>query len=312
MEALPDPHPLDFDWRYESSTVEYLSRQIPTGGPILAVGAPSLARYLDSVGRDVTLVDRQPFQGVKRHIVVDLNVSTLRPRGFLTAVVDPPWYKNDFLTWISWTANVVGEGGLILATVWPPNVRPSAADEFNDISQWMLTWATVAESRYWPQYVAPPFERAAIAASSSTELSSSPRVGRLLFIKVDTIPSITALSPRLERWSRFVFNEYQIAVRARSDGSSEGQLAPLHSALRWQWPFVSRRAPDRSKIDLWSSNNEAAIVSGTEGIERALRTLLKAENESAFRHSLSSVPALMEWRIPHPPYWRASEWSHQQ
>ena len=46
--ALPEPHILDYDWRYTAQTVLDLSALVRPSDTVLAVGTPSLARHLEA------------------------------------------------------------------------------------------------------------------------------------------------------------------------------------------------------------------------------------------------------------------------
>ena len=119
MGSLPEPHPLDFDWRFSSETVIEISKLVSKDESVLAIGSPSIARYFQQVGREVALVDRQPFQCAETQIVLDINTVPPPVLGFSTAIVDPPWYPEQFSTWVAWAANCVGAGGTVFALIWP-------------------------------------------------------------------------------------------------------------------------------------------------------------------------------------------------
>src|SRR5438034_886033 len=91
-QALPEPHILDYDWRYTRETVMSLSALVRPSDDVLTVGAPSLARHLECCGYDVLLVDRQPFHAVRNHKQIEpgLNKPDFEKRTI--AIVDPPWY----------------------------------------------------------------------------------------------------------------------------------------------------------------------------------------------------------------------------
>jgi hypothetical protein len=72
MLCPPFPHPLDFDWRYAQGTAMRLASLLENSEPVLCIGAPNVARLLEDRGVDVTLVDRQPFQNVRRHLALDV------------------------------------------------------------------------------------------------------------------------------------------------------------------------------------------------------------------------------------------------
>src|SRR5690349_21807962 len=138
------PHPLDFDWRFERSTIDYLCGVLRGSRRTLALGAPSIAVALEGLGSDVTLIDRQPAQSaVSNHIVADIDLLTEPMKGFEVAIVDPPWYSDHLLHWASYAASCVGIGGTVLTTAWPAWTRPTATEELDAIVALVSQWAEV-------------------------------------------------------------------------------------------------------------------------------------------------------------------------
>lgn len=307
----PEPHPLDFDWRYTPDTIAALSKMLPVDGPVLAVGAPNLARHLSSAGRDVMLIDRQPMQRVSQHLAIDIDDNTPLLTGYRAAIVDPPWYVPHVRCWIAWTANCLGLDGKILATIWPSGTRPDGEPEHQFVMEWLRQWATVQQSPFSPNYETPIFEQYAEIAATGAELSRSPRQGRLLSIRVNRLPKIPSLEEQPRQWLRFILNDYQLALRLNPDDADPLEILPHPHAIGWTWPFVSKRAPGRGEIDLWSSRNEVALVKNPAALAGLLRRLAESDNSSSFDAELSQLPQLTNWAIPKPPYWRFLEWSHR-
>lgn len=312
MTVLPDPHPLDFDWRYTEHTVAALYTLLPSEGSILAVGAPSIARSLEAARRTVTLIDRQPFQGVANHLVSQPGHELPDLQKFEGAIVDPPWYFFDLGLWTAWTANIIGLHRQIIVSFWPSDVRPDELEETQDLLNWLSSWAEVEILPVIPEYETPIFESVARAVSSNGNLSTSPKAGRLLHLRAKTLPPIPRLAPSLSRWVRFVINNYQLAVRIDQFENGKAKIQMHPAARNWTWPYVSRRAPGRENISVWSSQNEVAVATNSNALISALRAALSAQNAAQFDEELSLFPELATWAIPRPPYWRVFEWQHQQ
>ncbi|MDF1607976.1 hypothetical protein PZ897_07300 [Hoeflea sp. YIM 152468] len=312
MNSLPEPHPLDFDWRFTPHTIEKFVEMVDKEEGILAVGTPSVARRFHQLGRDVALVDRQPIHFVDNHSQIQIDSDAPRISGYKTAIVDPPWYPEHALTWMSWAANCVGLNGLIFASVWPPDTRPTGEREFANIFEWLESWSTVSIANFKPRYELPLFEAEAYNSSFEQGLSTSPRLGRLLKIRVRFLPEVPPLNGKKKKWLRFVFNDYQLALRVRPNDFSDPMIKPVSGIESWQWPYVSRRAPGRDSIDVWSSRNEVAVAGGTKSIAEALRQAALAKDHNTFEAALSAVPAIAEWKIPRPPFRRVFEWEHRQ
>lgn len=309
---IPEPHPLDYDWRYTSETVSSLYNLLPKQGRILAVGAPSIARTLEGSGRDVLLVDRQPLQGVVQHLVGEPGSLDCLAEGCVAAIVDPPWYVADWRRWTAWTACSVGVGGNILVSLWPTQTRPNAAQEMREIHKWASEWSEVSVLPLDVSYERPPFELAAVACSDAGDLATSPGFGQLLNLRVQQLPRIEQVHERRECWVRFVVNDYQLAVRVEGDATARQKLAKHPAAKDWYWPYVSKRASGREKIGIWSSQNEVGVVENGKVLANALRAAFNAPGSERFELALAEYAGLLEWRVPRPPYWRIFEWQHLQ
>lgn len=309
MKLSPDPHPLDFDWRYDAGTRDLLTRLLTPYSPVLCMGTPSVARQLEAEDCDVTLLDRQPFQGVTKHVACDPR--DFRPdRTYRAAIADPPWYPSDVVAWIAVAARAVRPGAPVFLSLWPEETRPGAQMEATRIFQRIAKWGNVERRVATLHYEAPAFETSASRVGGGP-LSHSPLCGELVRIDVRATPSDVDIDTRKEQWLRFVFNDYQLALRM-STASGPALILPIDGAVEWRWPFVSARAPGRETIDLWSSEGEVASVYGSTEVAAILRELGAAPDDDAFDQIISQLPELRQWNIPRPPYRRFAEWQHQQ
>ncbi len=207
----PEPHPLDYDWRFTRQSVLSLCNMLPDAGAILAVGTPSVARHLQSMLRPVTLVDRQPYQGVEDHWRIEPGSTPTDRKHFLAGIIDPPWYPLEFCRWTAWTAQQIGIDGMIVASIWPEGTRPGDADEFQTVISWLASWSDARLLDLMVYYERPLFEKAASRVAGTEPLSASPGVGRLLSIRVRDIPLVPPTSGKRFEWKRFVLNDYQLA-----------------------------------------------------------------------------------------------------
>ena len=309
----PEPHPLDYDWRYTFETTTYIGNLLKMEPHVLAIGAPSVARVLQTLGTRVTLVDRQPLQGVFNHWTIDPSQGGINSRSFSAAVVDPPWYPADFEAWVTWAAQHVVFGGRIIVSIWPNRARPTAAQEAEKLFYWMNTWAKVLHLPITAHYEQPLFEQRAQDASRDKLLATSPRCGNLLELTVDECPKVAPYQfIKEDLWRRFVFNDYQLALHDDGREYVDCDIVPHPKANGWLWPYVSRRAPGRGRIGIWSSRNEVAMVKGPGHIAEALRRASRAPDKHKFEAEFVACPALLEWEIPRPPFWRFTEWNHRQ
>ncbi len=310
MTEPPSPHPLDFDWRYDQETADRLAEMVRGAGPIIALGVPSVARLLDREMFDVTLVDRQPLQGVRNHIVAPVeDFSSVAE--FRTAVVDPPWYPRQLRNWTRVAARAVGVGRTVFVSVWPDYTRPCGTHELASVLAGISRWADIKRNVATLSYAEPLFEAVARVHGSDTQLSRSPLVGELVRLDVRRLPEWDADEQRQEKWLRFTVDDYQLALRIDMATAKDG-FAVIDGADGWQWPYVSARAPCRSQIGLWSSDGEVAAIGDPIAVATTLRNALLNPDGTRFEATLSAVPQLLSWRIPRPPFRRSIEWQHRQ
>jgi hypothetical protein len=310
--ALPEPHPLDYDWRFTADTIKIVCALLPKQEHILAVGAPSIARRVEALGGLVTLVDRQPCQGVRDHRIVEVGVDQLAFEPCGAAIVDPPWYPFPVRTWTAWTAKLVGLGRPLFVSLWPDEVRPRGAQESDRLLKWMSEWATVELISSVLHYEKPKFERIAQRVSVNGYLASSPRQGRLFKLRIKSHPTLSNGPTPADRWFRFVLDNYQLALRlGEVEGISPG-IQRHSNALGWIWPYVSKRAPGREMINIWSSRNEVGVVGSPGKLLDALRRAVHAPTSRSFETELGNFAELSSWDIPRPPYRRLLEWQHRE
>lgn len=307
---LPLPHPLDFDWRYADATGQRLASMLKSSEPVLCIGAPKVARLLEERGIDVTLVDRQPFQNVRRHLASD--VCDFEPdRCYRAALVDPPWYRTCLQAWTETAGRAVGPGGTLLVSVWPETTRPGARAELDVVLTDIRGWGEVERHVVPVHYEVPLFEDVARGLSGLDDLSHSPGVGELIRISVRETPRHRASSTFRTQWLRFVFDDYQLALKLETSGGAN-VIGKVPGANGWLWPYVSARAPGRADIDLWSSHGEVARTGAPLQVAEVLRRVAIARDLTDFDRAFAAIPDIKNWRIPRPPYWRFAEWPHRQ
>lgn len=303
------PHPLDFDWRFDAPTIATLCALVGAR-KVLALGVPSIARRIEASGGRVLLVDRQPVQNVRNHLVADVPTLDVPEGGFDIAIADAPWYPCDFIDWVSAGARALRPGRHVLASIWPRETRPTAADDLSRVMAELREWADVTMLPMELTYEAPPFELVATSIAEDEPLAWSPRYGRLLRLEVRRQPKKRTCRVRTAIWHRFFLDGYQLAVRLGVRNTTRS-LVELHpNAKEWLWPFVSARAPGRDQIGIWSSAGEVAQVGDPDHLISVLREALARGDAPAFENSLVAVPELIKWKIPRPPYKRALEWQH--
>jgi hypothetical protein len=315
----PDPHPLDFDWRFDKATIGALAQRIPKGRSLL-MGCPSLAEALAEEGREVSLVDWQPLTGLSdriNHVQADLRFDSLGDKNaeFDTVVMDSPWYLDYLNPWITQARRHIRPGGLILFSLWPSDTRPLASLEADDVLHSLESFGSFRLDRGALGYVTPKFELETASAGGHS-LRGNWRRGDLVTVKVG-LPQSSAKCvehPIYARifWQRYVFDSLQIAVRlSNKSGSDEPALISITKGN--VLPDVSRRLEIRPAIDLWTSGNVAFSVRGSfhfvEALDRTVNRRLVGMSKMASRAHQLLLDANVLGR---GPYETQYSWMHRE
>jgi hypothetical protein len=311
----PNPHPLDFDWRFSARTRSLLERRFGAAERPLFLGAPSLFLPPSRLYMRGTLVDRQPVMAPlkSKFVGIDLRYVALRDavaiNGFDSAFLDAPWYPADLRVWLEQVLNVVIPGGKIEFTLWPDNTRPTARHERQEILSWLREFGEVSVIPELIEYDTPLFEKNASRARGEY-VAGKRRHGDLVELRLRerfARPEIK-LFPRGSRiWHRFILDATQFAICSGGvDDCGEISVTPVAST--WLFDSVSRRDRRRDEINLWTSDGVAAHVGGAskftgffKGIVQGTGGIRDAAVESALRH----IGIILMNR-----YGRRLEWSH--
>ena len=284
---LPVPHPLDFDWRFTSETINDLFRRVsevePTAGGVCFLGAPTLFRAAveRSMARPFYLVDAsvasaQALQVAPgRMFVSDLLTEALPDLRAGVVVSDPPWYEEFIRAFLWAAAQLVEVGGSVLLSFPPVGTRPYIEDEWKRAHKFAQQLGlTLRERSLSLKYVSPPFEQNALRAAHHQYVQPDWRPGVLvLFEKTgecrEPRPSSDVCHPK---WSEQSF----LGVRWRF--RQQPQAIVCRPLLVEAVPgdildSVSRRDPRRAKADVWTSGNRIFACPNTASLELIVRAL---------------------------------------
>lgn len=299
----PNPHPLDYDWRFSSTTADRLA-VLCTQGRTLALGVPTVAAKLSRMKEEVTLIDSHPIQEVANHLCLDINLSEPLKGSYDFIVMDPPWYLDVYYRWLSWAANSSNVGTKIFLSIWPDSTRPLAQIEKNELFEWISDWADLEYFENHLEYQTPQFEK----MSYITKSNNKKRLGDLVIITIKKTPTLKETKNTNDQWIRYLFNDYQLAIKLeKNDNNSDHvKLNKLENANEWIWPSVSKRTSGREKIQIWSSENE---VGGIDNPTTLIHILDRLNNPEDISYFLEHAKLLSEWKIPLPPYTRKLKWN---
>jgi hypothetical protein len=284
---LPVPHPLEFDWRFTSETINFLLRRIEETGHsadgLCFLGAPALFRAAleHRLSKPFYLVDAsvtctQAFAGEPNKVFVT-DLLKQRPPALRVGIVvtDPPWYEESIRAFLWAAAQLVPMGGTVLLSFPPIGTRPHIEDEWSRIKKFaeQLGLAPIGKSLSL-KYASPPFEQNALRAARHQYIHPDWRQGVLVqFEKTGkcreprpttdtTHDKWTEQSIRGVRW-KFRQQQQRTECRPLLIEAVPGDI--LDS--------VSRRDPRRATADVWTSGNRIFASLDTASLELIARAV---------------------------------------
>ena len=291
-DGLPEPHPLDFDWRFTAQTLSDLtnSLELSSSTRVAVLGAPTLYRHLTDIGTKSTLFDRnasllERLRNDGYASVRDCNFLEFPQleSGFDCALADPPWYTEHYEAFIEAARCLLVPSGRLFLSVLPRLTRPSAAEdriEILDVAQ-SLGFDLTAVAPRALRYVSPPFETEALKADGVIELGDW-RSGDLFSFVLGTRPP-KHIKPRepisKEVWQAYEVGKTTIKIKTEpAEVSQEFKFEAVSSGGEFRLRSVSRRSPARSKVNLWTSRNIALAVSKVVVLAEVLQRISGTES----------------------------------
>lgn len=291
--VLPEPHPADYDWRFTTDATELLVNDILSFGKstrIALFGAPTLFRELRLMGADATLFDRNPRTIERLHqrwptaalVQADLFSPVPCDVGVFDLVLaDPPWYVDFFQAFVLRAAQALRDGGTLILSMLPWLTRPEAVRDRAAVLAFAVDAGfDLRDCRSGAiGYESPRFEQQALATQGI--VCTQWRYGDLYWFRktADPLPTLTLHRSELDyEWDTFEVGAQQIKLK-HERGLERGKFTcrPVAKTGR-VFDSVSRRAPSRRRIDLWTSGNLAYAVTGAAVLPSVLLALQKGRN----------------------------------
>lgn len=283
FDFLKIPHPLDFEWRNSTSSLNHLinlySKLNNSTDKILLLGMPTLfatASLRDSAN-DITLVERNEpiIKGLKklkynkkRFKILNANIFKINPieiGKYNCVIMDPPWYSLYFVQFIWLASQCVKIGGTVIISLPPINTRPSIETERMEWFKFCQQQGLILENFHAQvfQYVMPFFEFNAFRAAGVEDILPNWRKGDLaIFRKVEDKKSKRpTLKENLPNWVEKEINSVRFRVKLNNSKKIIKELTIKHLISGDILPTVSSREPLRNIANVWTSGNRIYMVS---------------------------------------------------
>jgi hypothetical protein len=309
--AFPEPHPLDFDWRFDVRTLDFLTRRMEEIKPksMAILGAPTLFKYLSDRGKKVHLFDRntQVIEFLRQLGYESMTECDLfrykQEAEFECVVADPPWYLGHYGAFLAAARKLLVPEGKLLLSVLPRLTRPSAEVDRHEI-------AVVASQNGFDlvkaepgtlHYASPPFETEALK-EEGLDLPAWRIADLHTYVRTMREVPTTLDFPSDEDASWRTFPLGSMSVKVKWDGNLQtGRFGfkKVAGAASMRLRSVSRRSPVRFRINLWTSRNLALDITRPDVACHTLELLVEGHGSAAAATAVATAEKLSPAELEH-------------
>lgn len=304
-----DPHPADYDWRFNSATVAMLAQTLLStaqGGQLALLGTKTVFAPLADYGASVTLFNksRAILDDLRaagyQHGLVECDLSQPLLTGhscYQIVLADPPWYLDYYRAFLRRAAELVVIGGTVYVSVLPELTRPGATQDRVAIEKLAAAVGLHLVNQRTGQlvYQTPGFEQQALRARGL--YCRDWRRGDLWAFRKLATP--IAYLPEEPIQDDAIWVEYRLGMTR-----IKAKPAPAEKAAQFTYRAadpsgpvltqVSRRSPFRAAINVWTSANQAYVVTRMALLHAGLALLAAGQRGPAVLAALSSEYQLDE------------------
>lgn len=274
--GTPISHPLDYDWRFTSSTaaslVQAVTRALEARPRSLVAHLGSPSTFVHAVehshSHPHTLIERNPAMigalDASGHNIVQLDLLQQAPPylSAAAAILDPPWYPLDSLAFVH-AAALICEPGAVVYLCQPtlatrPGIEQERRQLLADLPVYGFDLQHVHENA--ARYVTPHFE--AMSLRSAVHRLQAPtdwRTGDIFELRRNRCsPPVFVPRSQNDADVEWIDAEFDIVrIKLRDAGGHDLESIVANDVL----DSVSRRDPIRKDIGFWTSGNRVFALS---------------------------------------------------
>lgn len=300
FDFLKTPHPLDYEWRNSTESLNYLINVITdlnlVSDKILLLGMPTLyaTAFEKDVPQNITLVERnQPItdslkaltNGIDRFHVINADIFTVKPKSignYYFVMMDPPWYTYYFQQFMWLASKCVDINGIIGISLPPLNTKPDILDERIEWLNYCKTLGLVLENLYSQKlnYTMPFFEFNALRAAGVANVFPFWRKGDLAFFR--KITNSNVIRPPLKKdsdhWIEKSFNFLRIRVKNEGINNNSNKINIRNLIKGDILTSVSKSNKIRQEANIMTSGNRIFRVNNTNKFILLLDEVIQNKN----------------------------------
>ena len=303
---LKTPHPLDFEWRNSTASLNKLLSKIQSfllpKDKLLLLGMPTL--FATAIQKDIpfvtSLIERNKpiVQGLNRILsnkekfrIIEADLFEMNPNiiaRHFCVVMDPPWYAPHFKQFMWIASNSVQLNGIVAISLPPINTKTNAINErvawFSFCASLGLCLETLDPEQL--SYSMPFFEFNALRANGIKDVMPFWRKGDLaIFRKVqDNIIERPKSENTNSKWLEREFNGVRFRIKPNPLTDIVCLQLQIDSLLKGDiLPTVSNNDDRRDLANLWTSGNRIFKVNNAtcflKCFDEVIRGAASSENE---------------------------------
>lgn len=297
FEFLKMPHPLDFEWRNSTESLNYLISQVQeinsVNDRILFLGMPTLfaTACIKDIPQKVTLVERNKpiVNGLKklnadkeRFQIIEADIFKVAPKSigkYYSVIMDPPWYSPHFYQFMWLAAQCVEVGGVIGISLPPINTRPNIDKERIEWFSFCQKHGLCLENLYAQKlhYAMPFFEFNAFRAAGIKDILPFWRKGDFAMFRKMHNDALSFERPILEEkrteWVEREIDTVRIRVKVENSLKKQKGVEIINLIKMDILPTVSSRDKRRDAANVWTSGNRIFKVNDSKKFIRLLDDL---------------------------------------
>lgn len=305
---LPPPHPLDFDWRFDKNTTINLTEKIldecGNENAILLLGTHSIQMelYRRQVANKVILYDSNSgliedldtnasssnFICIRKDLFNTKDLVQDYDLGEIGVVfMDPPWYLDFYLFFLTFAARTVKPGGAVFVSLLPIGTRKTACREREKIFAHAKICGLHLEQLHKNgiTYVTPEFEKKSLSTMGIKNVGNWRKGDMVVFRKIrycKNYPDLKVIDKEIRdnNWLSFAIKGFPVKIRKDENDKRVPRIVKIEKNNIL--PTVSRRYKGRDKIDLWLWDNRVFGIEGKTHFITALYSLSQTEIPIAY------------------------------
>ncbi|MBL1214677.1 MAG: hypothetical protein HND52_15080 [Ignavibacteriae bacterium] len=302
------PHPLDFEWRNSTTSLDYLLKIIQDRNDIedriLLLGYPTLfaAACIKNIPNHVTLIEKNKpiidglsklIPNKKRYQILETNIFEATPRNmskYSCVIMDPPWYSPHFYQFLWYASQCLVVGGRIGISLPPINTRPNISKEridwFSFCHKNGLCLENLRDQKL--HYAMPFFEFNAFRAAGVKDVLPFWRKADLAFFRKmhDKITPRPIIKDIYSGWIEKEIESVRFRIKKENKKSIKETIKISHLVKGDILPGVSIRDSRRRDANIWTSGNRIYKVNDTN---KFVQLLDKIKNTQPGTHESKIV-----------------------